>query len=366
MAPVATGIIGSGKIPDGAKLDALSDAVDEVNIYLGKHPEVPLPREDKLSGGAVVADGEKKEDDNETWRTKESDFGTTKDKTGFRDFVGAAESVKALYQEQHAKQTVEYNIAARKTFLGKCHARMTVWQAIEKLSTLIDQADPDTSLSQIQHLLQTAEAMRRDGKPDWMQLTGLIHDLGKLLIFFGADGQWDVVGDTFIVGCKFTDDIIYPEMFDKNPDKHDPRYNTECGMYALGCGLDNVMFSWGHDGEFMAPIRLALSFIFFLISFPCLARAEFLYWRMKAQSRIPQAGLDMIRLHSCYPLHREGAYRQFFAPGDDEKIKNVLAFNVYDLYSKNESPADPVALRPYYEALIDKYIIGGRDALLEW
>ena len=87
---------------------------------------------------------------------------------------------------------------------------MTIWEAIEKLDTLVDESDPDTELSQIQHLLQTAEAMRRDGKPDWMQLTGLVHDLGKLLFFYGAEGQWDVVGDTFVVGCKFSDKIIYP------------------------------------------------------------------------------------------------------------------------------------------------------------
>ena len=51
-----------------------------------------------------------------------------------------------------------------------------------------------TSLSQIEHLLQTAEAIRRDGKPEWMQVAGLVHDLGKLLYFFGSEGQWDVVG----------------------------------------------------------------------------------------------------------------------------------------------------------------------------
>lgn len=59
--------------------------------------------------------------------------------------------------------------------------------------TLVDESDPDTSATQIDHLLQTAEAMRRDGKPEWMQVTGLVHDLGKLLYFFGSDGQWDVV-----------------------------------------------------------------------------------------------------------------------------------------------------------------------------
>lgn len=53
---------------------------------------------------------------------------------------------------------------------------------------------PQTNLSQIEHLLQTAEAIRRDGKPEWMQLTGLVHDLGKLLFLFDSEGQWDVVG----------------------------------------------------------------------------------------------------------------------------------------------------------------------------
>jgi len=51
-----------------------------------------------------------------------------------------------------------------------------------------------TELSQIEHLLQTAEAIRRDSKPEWMQVVGPIHDLGKLLLFFGSEGQWDVVG----------------------------------------------------------------------------------------------------------------------------------------------------------------------------
>ena len=33
------------------------------------------------------------------------------------------------------------------------------------------------------HLFQTAERIRKDNLPDWMQLIGLIHDLGKILYF---------------------------------------------------------------------------------------------------------------------------------------------------------------------------------------
>ena len=66
-----------------------------------------------------------------------------------------------------------------------------IWEAMEMLNTLVDDSDPDvrvscailvlrrliclfyirqTSVSQIEHLLQTAEAIRRDQKPEWMQV----------------------------------------------------------------------------------------------------------------------------------------------------------------------------------------------------
>ena len=61
---------------------------------------------------------------------------------------------------------------------------------------MVDDSDPDTDLTQIEHLLQTSEAMRRDGQPRWMVLVGFIHDLGKCLCLYG-EPQWGVVGDTF-------------------------------------------------------------------------------------------------------------------------------------------------------------------------
>lgn len=172
--------------------------------------------------------------------------------------------------EQHTKQTVEFNIEARRKAFEKPRATMGIWEAMELLNTLVDASDPDTSATQIQHLLQTAEAMRKDGKPEWMQVTGLVHDLGKLLYFFGSDGQWvcmispimaslhhnaprltflqDVVGDTYVVGCQIpTEKIVYSDTFGANPDLNHPVYSTKYGMYKPNCGLDNVMISWGHD-----------------------------------------------------------------------------------------------------------------------
>jgi inositol oxygenase len=40
----------------------------------------------------------------------------------------------------------------------------------------------------------------------------------------------------------------------------------------------------------------------------------------------------------------------------------VRAFNPFDLYSKSPTPPDWKALRPYYEALINKYL----PAELNW
>jgi len=234
------------------------------------------------------------------------------------------------------KQTMDFNIKVRVKFNSQKRARMGVWEAMEMLNELVDESDPDTNVSQIEHLLQTAEAIRRDGKPDWMQVTGLVHDLGKLWCMFGSEGQWDVVGDTFVIGCKFSDKNIYPETFNSNPDSKDPMYSSECGVYQPGCGLDNVMLSWGHD--------------------------EYLYSVLKDQSSLPEEGLAMIRYHSFYPWHREGAYAHLTNQKDQKALEAVRAFNPYDLYSKSDETCDPAKLRPYYEGLIAKFF----PAELDW
>ncbi|KAH9991925.1 inositol oxygenase [Russula vinacea] len=291
---------------DGRAFDEVSDAVDEVNVQ-------------KLK----------------LW-DDESEFDAQKDKGRFRQYEDACDRVKNFYKEQHEKQTVAFNIQARVNFKSRRRARMGIWQAMEMLNTLVDESDPDTNLSQIEHLLQTAEAIRRDGKPDWMQVTGLVHDLGKLLFLFDSEGQWDVVGDTFVVGCSFSDKIIYPETFAANPDSHDRIYSTEYGIYQPHCGLDNVMLSWGHD--------------------------EYLYHVLKGQSSLPEEGLAMIRYHSFYPWHREGAYSHLTNEKDKRALAAVRAFNPYDLYSKSDQPVDAEALRPYYERLIAKYF----PPVLDW
>jgi len=59
---------------------------------------------------------------------------------------------------------------------------------------------------------------------DWLHLTGLVHDLGKVMALWG-EPQFSTVGDTFVVGAKFAPSIVYREnTFENNPDLHDSRY----------------------------------------------------------------------------------------------------------------------------------------------
>jgi inositol oxygenase len=272
--------------------------------------------------------------------SEKSEFDVDKDKTKFRQYEEACDRVKGFYREQHEKQTVAYNLRARNDFKFKTRARMTIWQAMEKLNTLVDESDPDTSLTQIEHLLQSAEAIRRDGKPRWMQLTGLIHDLGKLLFFYDAQGQRDVVGDTFPVGCAFDERIIYQDTFVNNPDSQHPIYGTKYGIYQPGCGMDNVILSWGHD--------------------------EYLYNVVKDQSTLPAEALAMIRYHSFYSWHTDGAYMEFMDEHDKGMLEAVRAFNPYDLYSKSDEIPEVDILKVCHQSLIKASCFSYGSVVADW
>jgi inositol oxygenase len=123
-----------------------------------------------------------------------------------------------------------------------------------------------------------------------------------------------------------------------NPDYDHPVYGTKNGMYEPGCGISNLTFSWGHD--------------------------EYMYQMLKFNGcTIPEEGLNMIRLHSCYPWHDKRAYTQFERPEDKETLRWVKEFNKFDLYSKGDAVPDVEALKPYYESLLVKYGLSGK---LRW
>ena len=249
-------------------------------------------------------------------------------RAAYRDYEQPGiERVREFYRNNHINQTYAFVQAKKAAWLQFNQRAMTPWQALEFLNTLVDESDPDINLPQISHLLQTAEAIRADGHPDWFVLTGFIHDLGKVLCLFG-EPQWAVVGDTFPVGCGFSKRIVYPEFFAQNPDSMDARYNSEYGIYSPGCGLDQVDLSWGHD--------------------------EYLYQLTK--NFLPEPALYMIRYHSFYAWHREEQYGHLTDAKDRANLHWVRQFNPYDLYSKNANPPVLSELKPFYEDLMAKYL----------
>ncbi|MDZ4850498.1 MAG: inositol oxygenase family protein [Pirellulaceae bacterium] len=252
----------------------------------------------------------------------------TKAKADYRNFESPKkEAIRDFYQLNHRMQTVDFVQQKRQTYLGLNRRKMTVFESLDFLNTLVDDSDPDIELDQLQHLLQTAEQIRKDGHEDWFVLTGLVHDLGKMLCLFG-EPQWAVVGDTFPVGCRFSKRIVFDEFFAENQDSTDSRYNTQLGTYSRNCGLRNILMSWGHD--------------------------EYLYHVLKEY--LPEPALYMIRFHSFYAWHREDEYDWLCDDHDRQMLAWVRKFNPYDLYSKSPVAPNWRELRPYYAELIQKYL----------
>jgi inositol oxygenase len=245
----------------------------------------------------------------------------------FRQYDAEANpGVANFYKLNHENQTLDYVLQKEKQYFGLDKGKKSLWDAAAFLNTLVDDSDPDTDLTQIEHLLQTSEAIRADGHPRWFVLAGFVHDLGKVLCLWG-EPQWGVVGDTFPVGCAYSEHIVFPEYFAGNPDLHHPVYSTRYGIYEPNCGLDKVHLSFGHDG--------------------------YIYEAMKKY--LPEEALYMLRYHSFYPAHKHGAYRHLMNDHDVEMFRWVNEFNKYDLYSKGHTKPDMKALKPYYDDLFSEF-----------
>lgn len=265
------------------------------------------------------------------------------DSRGFRNYKNSAHQarVENLYREKYTKQTVAYASKMLEDYRQFNRGKMTIWDASVFLNDVVDQSDPDVAVSQIHHAIQTAEACRKAlPDDDWFHLLGFIHDLGKILASpnFGGLQQWEMVGDTFPVGCKITEANVLVHLAADNEDMKNPKYNTELGQYEAHCGFENVTWAFGHD--------------------------EYLYHvlRNHPECKLPEEAMYCIRFHSFYPWHNAGGYMYLANDKDMSMLPWVKKFQKCDLYSKADHIEDVEALRPYYQSLIDKYIPG----LVSW
>ncbi len=256
----------------------------------------------------------------------------------FRQFNLKDYRISQTYKIARQNQTVDFVLQMKNKY-KHLENEMEFWDALVTLNKVIDQSDPDTSMPNLTHAIQTAEMIRKDGLPDWFQLIGLIHDLGKIMFLkgdnktgTGLQEQWAMVGDTFIVGCKLPDTLVYSEFNHLNLDKDNQTYNTDIGMYHEKCGLDKVHCSWGHD--------------------------EYLYMILasdKNKNTLPDEALHIVRYHSLYAYHDKNEYKQFESEKDKNMLNALQTFNKYDLYSKSNEEMNIEDMKQYYSSIFYKY-----------
>ena len=264
----------------------------------------------------------------------------------FRNLINSdyQERVERLYLQKNAKQTYDYALSRKEKYTKQIQSgttKRTIMEAVDYLNNIVDESDPDNNQPQIQHAMQTAEACR-EARPndDWFHLVGFIHDLGKVIADSSMGGleQWEVVGDTFPVGCAFSEKHVFSKGFAANPDSSNPKYSSPHGIYSPGCGLKNIIMAWGHD-EYL---HLVL--------------------RNYKDCSLPEEAYNIIRFHSFYPWHNKGEYKHLMDEADEKALVFVNLFQKCDLYSKSEVRYDYTKLKPYYESLVQKYIPG----ILSW
>ena len=106
------------------------------------------------------------------------------------------------------------------------------------------------------------------------------------------------------------------------------------GIYKENCGIDNLLLSYGHD--------------------------DYLYNVLKNNDnhKISEKYLKVIRYHSFYPWHKNNEYRQFMNNEDYNVLKDVIEFNEFDLYSKEDDTNISDETKNYYNDLLDEYFKG--------
>jgi inositol oxygenase len=242
----------------------------------------------------------------------------------FRDFAAEArDTVKEFYRLNHAHQTLEFVLAKKADYLARNRKRLGVWDALEFLDTVVDDSDPDVDFTQIDHALQTAEAVRRAGsaplahrhrprprpREDPLRLRRAA--MGRRRRHF--PGRLPVLVH-----------VRLPRVLRREP---------RSGASDL---LDAVR-------DLRAELRARQR--------PHVVGTRRVHLPRR-QGLPPVEALYALRYHSFYPWHKEGAYDHLATDQDREMLKWVKAFNRYDLYSKGDGRPDARALRPYYEDLI--------------
>lgn len=147
-----------------------------------------------------------------------------------------------------------------------------------------------------------ARSLRPRDRP--MHLAALVHGLGLLSVLedFGGCPDWAALGETFPVGCKFSEDISFSQYFCSNPDRRKRVFNRPLGCYRKGCGLGSVKMSWG-PSEYLHTVLTLLN-----------------------GTRLDQRTLFLIRHQKFYSLETSRHYRDLLSAEDAAMADDLWLF----------------------------------------
>lgn len=222
------------------------------------------------------------------------------------------------YHERITGLTYDRTQALRRQYIDDRPLEMTIREAMEFYDDIIDESDPDlVDEPQIKHAVSSALGAKTSGQPEWMIALGFVHDVGKVLVKRGLR-QAFVVGDEWPVGCAPSEKIVCSKFFAENPDTNHKIYGTKLGIYEEGCGLDNLVISFGHD-EYLARVLTD-------------AMAD-------GACTFPPEALHIVKYHSAYVIHTAGEYGYFLSDRDRRWMPVLHAFRDHvDLYTKRQIP----------------------------
>ena len=227
------------------------------------------------------------------------------------------------YRKNWKYQRHDYVQMMRSRFLKFSLGRATLLEALHWIHAYPahpfhvwtpDESNADFSPDQVPSLrtlsFQMAEAARKEGFPDWLQLVALFHELGEAVKTLDPKTgdmaktmyDWTISSRSRVIGCKVPQRATFHEFRHLNMDEDDPRYNSERGIYQPKCGLDNVLLQW--------------------------CGCEYVYHLLKHNSTLPNEALAAMRLFLLGDWHEHGEYSTLTNAADENVLQFVQDFDV--------------------------------------
>ncbi|QDZ18540.1 inositol oxygenase [Chloropicon primus] len=216
-----------------------------------------------------------------------------------------------------ARQTVDFVEKQRRSLLAQqtsTRLRLSAWEAVGRLEGVT----LPSGVNALDYSMAVA-AVCREKFPDarWLHLVAAVHELGVLSVTkdFGSSQVWTVAGESFPVGCKFSESISFSQYFSSNPDRRKRVFNKPLGSYENNCGLGQLKMSWGSP-EYLYVVLGALN-----------------------GASLPFQAMFLIRYQKFFSLESSRHYHELLGEDDVECLEMLFDFQKIVEEVRSWSPA---------------------------